>query len=125
VGRTAQASDFTFQGARLCQHLINYERVSSTQGVDVSSQYVGANPCGRPLGQVQDLPLPRATEKIRADHDGIQEKDVVLEHLSGQSASVLALVNDDHAIDDDVGDAHWILMWVSEGGSISDNLGIE
>jgi hypothetical protein len=30
----------------------------------VSSQYVGASPRGRPLGQVQDLPLPRFIEKI-------------------------------------------------------------
>jgi len=31
---------------------------------NVSSQNVGANPCGRPVGQVQDLPLPRVIEKI-------------------------------------------------------------
>jgi hypothetical protein len=30
----------------------------------VSSQKVGANPCGCPLGQAQDLPLPQDTEKI-------------------------------------------------------------
>ena len=30
----------------------------------VSSQYVGANPRGRPLGQVQGLPLPRFIEKL-------------------------------------------------------------
>ncbi len=29
------------------------------EGFSVSSQYVGANPRGRPLGQVQDQPLPR------------------------------------------------------------------
>jgi hypothetical protein len=31
----------------------------------VSSQRVGANPCGCPPGQVQDLPLPQDIEKIR------------------------------------------------------------
>ena len=31
----------------------------------VSSLNVGANPCGRPIGQVQDLPLPRFIEIIR------------------------------------------------------------
>ncbi|MBC7248725.1 MAG: hypothetical protein H5T62_00435 [Anaerolineae bacterium] len=31
----------------------------------VSSQNVGANPCGRPGGQVQDLPLPQIIEKIQ------------------------------------------------------------
>jgi len=31
----------------------------------VSSQNVGANPCGRPDGQVQDLSLPQIIEKIQ------------------------------------------------------------
>ncbi len=35
------------------------------RGCEVSSQHVGANPRGRPLGQVQGLPLPRFIEKIR------------------------------------------------------------
>jgi hypothetical protein len=30
----------------------------------VSSQKVGANPCGCPRGQAQDLPLPQDIEKI-------------------------------------------------------------
>jgi hypothetical protein len=47
------------------------------------------------------------------------------EHLSGQSASVLALVNHDHATDDDVGDARGVLVGVSEGRPIGDSLGVE
>jgi hypothetical protein len=53
--------------------------VLSTNGVDlsdpfqrkwyirqiVSSQKVGANPCGRLAGQAQGLPLPQVIEKIR------------------------------------------------------------
>jgi hypothetical protein len=35
--------------------------------LDVSSQKVGANPCGCPPGQVQDLPLPQVIEKILLD----------------------------------------------------------
>jgi hypothetical protein len=31
---------------------------------NVSSQNVGANPCGRPVGQARGLPLPRIIEKI-------------------------------------------------------------
>jgi hypothetical protein len=31
----------------------------------VSSQKVGANPCGCPPGQVQNLPLPQDIEKIQ------------------------------------------------------------
>jgi hypothetical protein len=44
--------------------------------INVSSQNVGANPCGRPIGQVQDLPLPRFIEMIhinygrKRDHHG-------------------------------------------------------
>jgi CRISPR-associated protein Csc1 len=34
-------------------------------GMLVSSQKVGANPCGCPPGQVQNLPLPQDIEKIR------------------------------------------------------------
>ena len=37
----------------------------------VSSQNVGANPCGRPVGQAQGLPLPRIIEKIQNVFDSI------------------------------------------------------
>ena len=33
----------------------------------VSSQNVGANPCGRPAGQAQGLPLPQVIEKMRLE----------------------------------------------------------
>jgi hypothetical protein len=37
----------------------------AVEQLSVSSQKVGANPCGCPLGQAQDLPLPQDIEKIQ------------------------------------------------------------
>jgi len=47
------------------------------------------------------------------------------QHLSGQRAAVVALVNDHHTVDDDVGDAHGVLVRVNEGRPVGDGLSIE
>jgi hypothetical protein len=39
-------------------------RYGDFEALEVSSQKVGANPCGCPPGQAQDLPLPQDIEKI-------------------------------------------------------------
>ena len=59
-----------------------YRRLSKLAGpqesvakIEVSSQNVGANPCGRSGGQVQDLPLPQIIEMIQIEHYIIPTSD--------------------------------------------------
>jgi hypothetical protein len=51
----------TLRKGRRRQDLLNPRKYRYS----VSSQKVGADPCGCPPGQVQDLPLPQDIEKIR------------------------------------------------------------
>jgi hypothetical protein len=44
--------------------------------LQVSSQKVGVNPCGCPLGQAQDLPLPQDIEKIHLQEGTFLDYDV-------------------------------------------------
>ncbi len=55
----------------------------------VSSQNVGAHPCGRPVGQAQGLPLPRVIEKIPAHGDAatVKKTDAVLRNRVGLNVS--------------------------------------
>jgi imidazolonepropionase-like amidohydrolase len=50
----------------------------------VSSQKVGANPCGCPPGQAQDLPLPQDIEKIRDRYTLTPEQEAQLDRLAAQ-----------------------------------------
>jgi hypothetical protein len=50
------------------------ERAQRGDRAKVSSQKVGANPCGCPPGQVQDLPLPQVIEKIRTKFEKAMAK---------------------------------------------------
>ncbi len=65
------------------------------------------------------------TEGWTRDNPFVSQSAVVLEHLSGQSTGVLTLLNHHHAIDDDVGDALRVLMWISVGRPVGDGLGVE
>jgi hypothetical protein len=49
----------------MCQRKVDRATLTYRQTyLKVSSQKVGANPCGCPPGQVQNLPLPQDIEKI-------------------------------------------------------------
>mgnify|MGYP001582987210 CR=1 FL=1 len=47
----------------------------------VSSQNVGAHPCGRPVGQAQGLPLPQVIEKIQGFNVHTAKGDITCEIL--------------------------------------------
>jgi len=50
---------------RLLFHL--YDPDSGRVCLGPAGHHVGANPCGRPVGQVQDLPLPETSERMQPD----------------------------------------------------------
>ena len=54
----------------------------------VSSQNVGANPCGRPVGQAQGLPLPRIIEKIPGVGKGSKYKRQARDDVPREGATI-------------------------------------
>jgi len=105
---------YSFVGGRAARELLNLGLdaiVLVNPPQQISSQKVGANPCGRPTGQAQGLPLPQIIEKI-PQQEGKRPYIVV----SGQAPDIQVEFKDSSRLPDGQRSAFYFLVEGELGG---------